>query len=73
MLFFIAYFIIHQEVNNKISAIPAVIIAETIWTKSFCFSTVAHCGICLTKIKTMKLLDKVYKFQDAEKTCITAL
>ena len=37
MLFFIAYFIIHQEVNNKISAIPAVIIAETILDKKLLF------------------------------------
>lgn len=72
MLFFIAYFIIHQQVNNKISAIPAVIIAETILDKKLFFFQHSTCGIWLTKIKTMKLLDKVYKFQDAEKTCITA-
>lgn len=41
--------------------------AETILDKKLFFSSRAHCGIWLTKIRTMKLLYKVYKFQDAIK------
>lgn len=57
--------VIHQKFQNKICAMLPMTIVETILNRKLLFfSIVADFGIWVTKIRTVKILEKAYRIQN---------